>query len=145
MHSNPLRFGLPLHDELKTWSADPDLQKRLREAHPETPESLKAISKEGAQNIPRVAMENPTHAPWLPVGLMPMVFLMKTSAFPTLRAEVQPYVELQQQIHEALRRQHPEWVQPNGESPICDAYESRFAELLGVPSSERAARACLSV
>jgi hypothetical protein len=65
---------------------------------------------------------------------MPMVLLMKTRAFRTLPAEVQPYVELQQQIHEALRRQHPEWVQPNGESPICDVYESRLAELLGVPS-----------
>jgi hypothetical protein len=30
----------PLHDALKTWSADPDLQKRLRETHPEVPECL---------------------------------------------------------------------------------------------------------
>ena len=66
--------------------------------------------------------------------LMPMVLLMKTRAFLRVRDKVQPYVELQQQIHEALRRQHPEWVQPNGESPLCDAYESRLAKLLGVPS-----------
>ena len=26
---------------------------------------------------------------------------------------------------DTLRAQHPEWVQPNGDSPICDAYESR--------------------
>ena len=66
---------------------------------------------------------------------------MKTSAFPTVPYEVQPYVELQQQIREALRRQHPEWVQPNGESPTCDAYESRLAKLLGLPlpSEQRAA------
>jgi uncharacterized protein DUF3631/CHC2-type zinc finger protein len=30
----------PLHEALKTWSADADLQKRLREAHPEMPECL---------------------------------------------------------------------------------------------------------
>jgi hypothetical protein len=39
--------------------------------------------------------------------------------------------ELQQQIHNDLRLQHPEWVQPNGESPICDSYEARLIELLG--------------
>jgi hypothetical protein len=40
------------------------------------------------------------------------------------------YVELRQQIHRDLRIQHPEWVQPNGESPICDSYEARLMELL---------------
>jgi hypothetical protein len=35
-------------------------------------------------------------------------------------------------MHHALRAQHPEWVQPNGDSPICDAYESRFEELLSL-------------
>jgi hypothetical protein len=38
--------------------------------------------------------------------------------------------ELQQQIHDDLRIQHPEWVEPNGESPTCDSYESRLIELL---------------
>ena len=37
---------------------------------------------------------------------------------------------LRQQIHDELRIQHPEWVQPNGESPICDSYEVRLMELL---------------
>ena len=46
--------------------------------------------------------------------------------------EVRSYAELQRQIHEALRKEHPEWIQPNGESPMCDAYESRLAELLGL-------------
>ena len=55
---------------------------------------------------------------------------MKTNASRTVTKEVEPYVQLQQQMREALRRQHPEWVQPNGESPKCDAYESRLAELL---------------
>ncbi len=40
------------------------------------------------------------------------------------------YTELRQQIHDDLRIQHPEWIQPNGESPMCDAYEARLMELL---------------
>ena len=40
------------------------------------------------------------------------------------------YTELRQQIHDDLRVQHPEWVQPNGESPMCDSYEARLIELL---------------
>jgi len=44
--------------------------------------------------------------------------------------QVHTYTELQQQIHDDLRIQHPEWVQPNGESPMCDSYESRLTEIL---------------
>ena len=44
--------------------------------------------------------------------------------------QIHTYTELQQQIHEDLRIQHPEWVQSNGESPMCDAYEVRLTELL---------------
>jgi hypothetical protein len=40
--------------------------------------------------------------------------------------------ELQHQIHEDLRVQHPEWVEPNGDCPTCDSYELRLAELLGL-------------
>jgi hypothetical protein len=40
--------------------------------------------------------------------------------------------DLRQQIHDDLRRQHPEWVLPDGESPMCDAYEARLMDLLGV-------------
>ena len=43
---------------------------------------------------------------------------------------IHTYAELRKQIHDDLRIQHPEWVQPNGESPMCDSYESRFVELL---------------
>jgi len=59
---------------------------------------------------------------------------MKTNGYPIVPDGVEPYVQLQQQIHEALRKEHPEWVEPNGECPICEAYESRLAELLGVSS-----------
>jgi len=44
--------------------------------------------------------------------------------------EIRTYTELLQQIHHELRIQHPEWVQSNGESPMCDAYEVRLTELL---------------
>ena len=41
---------------------------------------------------------------------------------------------LRQQIHDDLRKQHPEWVLPNGESPICDVYEARLMDLLALES-----------
>lgn len=44
--------------------------------------------------------------------------------------QVQTYIELRQQIHDDLRIQHPEWVQSNGESAICDFYEARLMTLL---------------
>jgi hypothetical protein len=40
------------------------------------------------------------------------------------------YTELRQQIHEDLRIQHPEWIEPNGECPECDFYEARLMEEL---------------
>jgi hypothetical protein len=46
--------------------------------------------------------------------------------------ELGSYVQLQHQIHDALREQHPEWIQPNGDCPTCESYESRFAELLTI-------------
>jgi hypothetical protein len=44
--------------------------------------------------------------------------------------QIRTYTELRQQIHDDLRIQHPEWVQPNGESPMCDSYDARLMELL---------------
>jgi hypothetical protein len=32
--------------------------------------------------------------------------------------EVHTYIEPRQQIHDDLRIQHPEWVEPNGESSM---------------------------
>ena len=45
--------------------------------------------------------------------------------------QIHTYSELRQKIHDDLRLQHPDWVQPNGESPICDSYEARLVELIG--------------
>jgi hypothetical protein len=56
---------------------------------------------------------------------------MKTKTRPKAPDEIGSYAELQRQIHDALRAEHPEWVQPNGDCPTCESYESRLAELLG--------------
>src|SRR6476619_2073320 len=64
--------------------------------------------------------------------------LGKTSQAPLERSikpiavphQIHTYAELRKQIHDDLRIQHPEWVQPNGESPMCDSYESRLTEML---------------
>ena len=44
--------------------------------------------------------------------------------------QIHTYMELRQQIHDDLRIQHPEWVEPDGKSPMCDSYETRLTELL---------------
>jgi hypothetical protein len=52
-------------------------------------------------------------------------------SFPKLIAmshQIHAYTELRQQIHDDLRVQHPEWVEPNGESPMCDFYEARLMD-----------------
>ena len=45
---------------------------------------------------------------------------------------IHTYIELRVQIREALRRQHPEWIDADGKSSLCDFYEARFAELLAM-------------
>ena len=63
---------------------------------------------------------------------------MKMSKSASGPGEIRSYVQLQHQIHDALREQHPEWIEQNGDSPICESYESRFAELLELfQSNER--------
>src|SRR5437773_12503698 len=44
--------------------------------------------------------------------------------------QIHTYTELRHQIHDDLRIQHTQWVQPNGESPMCDSYEARLMEEL---------------
>jgi hypothetical protein len=46
--------------------------------------------------------------------------------------KIRNYDELRELIRVSLRIQNPEWVEPNGDSPVCDSYEARFAELLGL-------------
>ena len=56
---------------------------------------------------------------------------MKTKTRPKAADEIRSYTELQRQMHDALRAEHPEWVHANGDCPTCESYESRLAELLG--------------
>jgi hypothetical protein len=44
--------------------------------------------------------------------------------------QIHTYAELRQQIHDDLRVQHPEWIQPDGKSPMCDSYETRLMRVL---------------
>jgi hypothetical protein len=44
--------------------------------------------------------------------------------------EIRTYAELLRQIRNDLRIQHPEWIQQDGESPMCDSYEARLMKLL---------------
>ena len=44
--------------------------------------------------------------------------------------QIHTYTELQLQIHDDLRLQHPDWVKSDGECPTCDSYELRLTELL---------------
>jgi hypothetical protein len=66
---------------------------------------------------------------------------MKMKTFASTSEEIGYYTYLQQQIHDALRVQHPEWIEPNGDCPTCESYESRLAEQLRLssPSEHRSA------
>jgi hypothetical protein len=67
---------------------------------------------------------------------------MKMNSSASTSSEVGSYVQLQHQIHDALREQHPEWIEQNGNCPTCESYESRFAELLTIfQSNERTSAA----
>ena len=52
-----------------------------------------------------------------------------------MHRQIHTYSALLRQIHNDLRVQHPEWIQPNGESPMCDSYEARLIELLDASRS----------
>ena len=55
----------------------------------------------------------------------------------SMHHQIHTYTELRQQIHDDLRIQHPEWVQPNGECPLGDSYEARLMELLDTSTRSR--------
>jgi len=94
----------------------------------------RSISNEGIWITSRVVLKNPAYAKynasWSPIS---SEMKLKTSA--NASEETRSYTQLQQQIHDALRVQHPEWVEPNGDCPTCESYESRLAELLRLSSS----------
>jgi hypothetical protein len=57
---------------------------------------------------------------------------MNATSLPALAVEAAPYVALQREMHDALLRQHPEWVERDGNCPTCDDYDRRFAQLLSL-------------
>ena len=65
-----------------------------------------------------------------------MKFVSRTKSM-AVPHQIHTYTELRQQIHDDLRIQHPEWVKPNGESPLCDSYEARLMKTLNVLIRQR--------
>src|ERR1043166_3573581 len=65
------------------------------------------------------------------IGRIPLAPILNLLPRPIAMSHlIHTYTELQQQIHDDLRIQHPEWVKPNGESRMCDSYEARLTEML---------------
>ena len=68
----------------------------------------------------------------------PVSSAMKMNTSESSSGQIGSYVQLQHQIHDALREQHPEWIEQNGDCPTCESYESRLVELLNLfQSNER--------
>ena len=92
---------------------------------PESPEArplLKAAREDGSSFRADLEQSTPNER-----RFMNFVSRIKSMAVPH---QIHTYTELRQQIHDDLRIQHPEWVQPNGEAPMCDSYEARLMEQL---------------
>jgi hypothetical protein len=62
-----------------------------------------------------------------PLDLSPRLKLVVKS-----EKNIRSYGELRALIRASIRSQHPEWIEPNGSSPICDEYDARLAYLLGL-------------
>jgi hypothetical protein len=54
------------------------------------------------------------------------------------KQEIRTYVELQKYVQAALREQHPEWIETNGDCSAYTIYEKRFAELLALFDEKKA-------
>ncbi|MGB8342813.1 MAG: hypothetical protein WCE51_14595 [Chthoniobacterales bacterium] len=65
---------------------------------------------------------------------------MNSTLSTNLTAQAPAYVALQHEMHDALRAQHPDWIRPNGDCPMCDSYESRLAHLLSLSLAFEQAR-----
>jgi hypothetical protein len=99
-----------------------DLQIQLEPESPEARQLLKAPREDGS--LFRADLEQST-----PNERRFMNFVSRTKSM-AVPHQIHTYTELRQQIHDDLRIQHPEWVEPNGESAMCDSYEARLTEML---------------
>ena len=57
---------------------------------------------------------------------------MNATSLPALAVEAPPYVALQREMHDALLRQHPEWMERDPNLSKCDEDDRRFARLLSL-------------
>ena len=56
---------------------------------------------------------------------------VKATVHGPVRSEpIMSYAELWVRLRHDLRAQNPEWIDSDGNSPICDCYERRLAELI---------------
>jgi len=47
-----------------------------------------------------------------------------------MAGKLDTYLGLLQQIRNDLRLQHPDWIQTDGQCPMCDCYEAPLIKLL---------------
>ena len=80
-----------------------------------------STSNEGVRIIPQVVAENPPDASWPRAVDHSYRSDMKRNRPANSAGEVHSYVQLQHEIHDALRQQHPEWIERNGDCPTCDS------------------------
>ena len=107
---------LPLeapHENDSSFRAD------LDQSTPDRKAFMKFVSLRTKYANQRSRVEKPSREP-------PQSFAKSTPA----SRRIHTYAELRQQIHDDLRLQHPDWIQPDGKSPMCDSYEARLMELL---------------
>jgi len=71
-------------------------------------------------------------------GNSPPTHLKPSTKSPIMDHQIHTYAALLRQIHNDLRVQHPDWIQPNGDSPLCDSYEARLMKLLDASIGTRA-------
>jgi hypothetical protein len=98
---------------------DPSFRADLEESTPNERLFMKFVSLKTQRTHRRGKLNKPSRA-------MPESFAKPTAG----SHQVHTYNELRQQIHDDLRVQHPEWVQSDGNSPMCDSYEARLVKLL---------------
>lgn len=52
-------------------------------------------------------------------------------------SHIQTFAQLRREVRQALREQHPEWLDADGNSFMLSVYDARFAELLAnLPNRE---------
>jgi hypothetical protein len=73
-----------------------------------------------------------------------VVLAVREIASKSVGHPIHTVAELQQQIHDDLRRQHPEWIEAGGESPMCEFYEARLRRLLEACARSGPAEAALN-